>query len=276
MLKIILTALAAIMSTATWSVTCTTAANCDDGQYCNGREICVIPAGQTVGQCHQARNFPCPPQLGMSCNERTNACEKVMCKNDRECIDQDPCDGKRVCTQEDGLDTFNNYNSVWGCKKVSERSCPEDRVCQPNRSMQFGFQCVTQECVNPDKDRDGRNALACGGDDCNDDDAAAFPGNVEVCDNANHDEDCNPETFGNKDMDRDGHFDIRCCNKDAAGKEFCGEDCDDTNRAMFPGMQSCTRDLTHVFVCGRGVYQCGEGNTCALQPNGLGVCIPQK
>jgi hypothetical protein len=272
---ILFLSLLSIMAENLMAATCTTSANCDDGRYCNGREICAIPAGQTNGTCLPARNTPCPAELGMACNETSNSCTKVMCRNDAQCIDQDPCDAKRACSTEDGLDTFNNLTQVWGCKKVSTPSCPADRVCQPNRSAPYGFNCVHPNCVDPDKDGDGYKAINCGGNDCNDNDATTFPGNAEVCDSAHHDEDCNVNTFGNKDDDKDGHVDIRCCNKEVTGKEFCGEDCDDGNRSMFPGMQACTREMTEVFICGRGILSCGSGNICAPQPNGLGVCIPQ-
>jgi len=70
----------------------------------------------------------------------------------------------------------------------------------------------------PDADGDGRRSAACGGDDCDDHDAGRFPGNVEVCDADQHDEDCDPATFGFRDEDQDGVVDARCCNLDQAGQ----------------------------------------------------------
>jgi len=64
----------------------------------------------------------------------------------------------------------------------------------------------------PDEDGDGSRAAACGGDDCDDADAARYPGGSELCDYAGHDEDCNDATYGTKDDDADGYVDARCCN----------------------------------------------------------------
>lgn len=82
-----------------------------------------------------------------------------------------------------------------------------------------------------DCDGDGHDALVgCGGDDCDDGDPNRYPGNVEVCDASDHDEDCDSSTFGERDTDHDGYFDDKCCNDDN-----CGNDCDDTRAFVNPG-----------------------------------------
>src|SRR4051794_32766960 len=65
-------------------------------------------------------------------------------------------------------------------------------------------------CANPDGDGDGHRAIACGGDDCDDADSNRYPGRAEVCDPANHDEDCDPATFGVLDSDHDNYTDVAC------------------------------------------------------------------
>lgn len=85
------------------------------------------------------------------------------------------------------------------------------------------------DCSHPDGDGDGHRRVECGGADCDDQDARRFPGNAEVCDAANIDEDCDSTTFGFRDGDGDGHGDARCCN----GKT-CGIDCDDSRRGVHP------------------------------------------
>ena len=65
------------------------------------------------------------------------------------------------------------------------------------------------------------------GQDCDDADANRFPGNLEVCDEGTHDEDCDPTTFGGVDRDGDGYLDARCCNDDLMGDMNCGNDCND-------------------------------------------------
>jgi hypothetical protein len=87
-----------------------------------------------------------------------------------------------------------------------------------------------------DADGDGHGSAACGGDDCDDDDANRFPGNVEVCD-ASHDEDCDEATLG-VDRDRDGFVDARCCNG-----ARCGDDCDDTLMGANPSQSEACDGL---------------------------------
>jgi hypothetical protein len=90
--------------------------------------------------------------------------------------------------------------------------------------------------LSPDQDGDGTDSSACGGEDCDDADATRHPGNNEVCDAADHDEDCNPYTFGDRDVDGDGHIDVACGNVDASGMRINGADCDDTRAFVNPGM----------------------------------------
>ena len=149
-----------------------------------------------------------------------------------------------------------------------------------------------------DEDGDGHVNQALGGDDCDDRDAERYPGNTEVCDAAHHDEDCNPATYGERDADRDGYPDARCCNRDAGGGFACGTDCDDHNAALHPDAQACSRTAGFVLVCrpraaraatDRGAQTepfaspegppwervaCAAGTRCAAQPNGTGVCVP--
>jgi hypothetical protein len=145
-----------------------------------------------------------------------------------------------------------------------------------------------------DGDGDGHDSLAFGGDDCDDSDADRYPGNVEVCDAAAHDEDCNPATYGVRDADRDGYPDARCCNRDSNGKFTCGTDCNDGNAVIHPDAQICASDKRAVLVCrppASGVLNaqprldsesapwerrtCGSGGArCIAQPNGTGICLP--
>ncbi len=94
-------------------------------------------------------------------------------------------------------------------------------------------------CSVADADGDGHDAIECGGDDCDDDNASRYPGAVEVCDLAGLDEDCDLSTGGDKDLDGDGFHDVLCCNV-GADDDDCGTDCDDTVASTSPvGTEIC-------------------------------------
>ncbi|MBP7682421.1 MAG: cadherin-like beta sandwich domain-containing protein [Deltaproteobacteria bacterium] len=82
-------------------------------------------------------------------------------------------------------------------------------------------------------------SVACGGADCDDANAGRFPGNPEVCDVGDADEDCDPRTFGFRDADLDGEADALCCNVDGSGDRACGTDCDDAR----PGVNTSAPEV---------------------------------
>jgi hypothetical protein len=67
-----------------------------------------------------------------------------------------------------------------------------------------------------DFDGDGAGDPVCGGNDCDDNNAAIFPGNLEICDGL--DNDCDAATDETVDFDGDG-------------ETVCAGDCDDTDSA---------------------------------------------
>ncbi|MBI1945556.1 MAG: putative metal-binding motif-containing protein [Deltaproteobacteria bacterium] len=89
-------------------------------------------------------------------------------------------------------------------------------------------------CADPDLDGDGSDSQACGGTDCDDNEPERTPGRPELCDGADLDEDCDPATFGERDLDLDGHWDARCVNVAADGSVAAGEDCDDARADVHP------------------------------------------
>jgi hypothetical protein len=91
-----------------------------------------------------------------------------------------------------------------------------------------------QGAARDDRDGDGHRSTAAGGDDCDDNDANRFPGNVEVGDFDNHDEDCDPMTFGVLDEDGDGFTSSLVCNIWEDGRRSCGRDCDDSRASVHP------------------------------------------
>lgn len=148
------------------------------------------------------------------------------------------------------------------------RNCPLDRYGAP-----------------VDQDKDGSDAIAFGGDDCDDGDVARFRGNTEVCDTFNHDEDCDPRTTGGNDADHDILTDGACCNLMTNGAKFCSMDCDDKHGALALDGQRCNPDgsgtaqVCEVNRAGGGqvpawtTHPCSGGGKCKPQENGTGICL---
>jgi hypothetical protein len=89
-----------------------------------------------------------------------------------------------------------------------------------------------------DEDGDGARSAACGGTDCDDANPARYPGATEVCDAADLDEDCDPDTYGFRDSDGDGYPDARCCNG-----LTCGDDCNDMRPGVNPAVPEVCNDV---------------------------------
>jgi hypothetical protein len=151
----------------------------------------------------------------------------VVCATDDDCDDDSYCSGVERCNPGD------ESADMFGCV-AGPAPCPEGDSCDDLSQV-----CIPG-CVPPDRDGDGIAAIACGGADCDDDDALRFPGNSEICDADDHDEDCDPFTYGALDADEDEWDDAECCNDDE-GTLRCGEDCDDADMAVHPsqGDDSC-------------------------------------
>jgi hypothetical protein len=179
------------------------------------------------------------------------------CLNDLQCSDGIFCNGAERCVLQGGQGTCAPSATGYGCSL--EETCDEGaRRC-----------ANTGPCTFRDRDGDGVRAAACGGSDCADDDTNRFPGNPETCD-ATHDEDCDPLTFGDRDLDKDGLFDKACCNRDERGLLHCGSDPDDRNPSVQLGSQVC--EGAAAVRIGGTVHPCPAGLTCVTQPNGLGTC----
>ncbi len=139
------------------------------------------------------------------------------CTRDDECANAQFCDGTERCT---------------GGRCVAGTSpCVSGETCDEASDA-----CMASCDHGGDADGDGRRSIACGGDDCDDGDNDRFPGHPEVCDADDHDEDCDPATFGARDGDGDGHVDARCCNRPPGNPAQCGDDCDDARPSVYTGL----------------------------------------
>ncbi|MCA9605015.1 MAG: putative metal-binding motif-containing protein [Myxococcales bacterium] len=115
--------------------------------------------------------------------------------------------------------------------------------------------CTVDDCADGgDGDGDGDPRIACGGGDCDDENAAIYSTAQEICDDVGVDEDCNPETIRDAsagstdgDEDMDGFVSDDCFNLRPDSTENRGTDCDDTRAGVNPGESD---------VCGGGDQDC--------------------
>jgi hypothetical protein len=167
---------------------------CDDGLACTGIETCdpladclwgdpiVCDDGIncTVDFCDEGAGGECAANPddalcggGESCSVPDGGCVFV-CGSDVDCDDGVYCNGTETC-------------SLGTCVPGLAPSCSDGVACTID-----SCEAILDECTNlpPDADHDGFGADSCGGTDCDDADATAHPGALEVCGNW-VDEDCN-------------------------------------------------------------------------------------
>ena len=137
------------------------------------------------------------------------------CTVDSDCDDGVFCNGAEVC-------------AGGACMSGTGDVCPVGTSCDEE------LQACASNCGPRDADGDGAISKECGGTDCDDNDPSRFPGNTEICDPLNVDEDCDPNTFGFRDADQDQNADVACCNLKEDGSMNCGTDCDDQRPGTNP------------------------------------------
>ena len=154
-----------------------------------------------------------------------------ICTNDRDCDDGQYCNGPERCQP--------------GSPSADLRGCLGG--ISPCRHGEFCRE-LAQRCEMPceDRDGDGHTAVHCGGDDCDDNDANRFPGNVEIQDAQDHDEDCDVNTHG---FFRGAHSTQICDGRDSV--------------VLVDASERYTR------------ARCASGTVCVQQPNGSGVCMTE-
>jgi hypothetical protein len=154
----------------------------------------------------------------------------ATCSTAADCDDDVFCNGSERCAPGD------TEADARGCAPASAPPCALTQTCDEPSAT-----CITECVVETDADGDGRDAISCGGDDCDDSDARRAPGLPEICDDDERDEDCDPATFGDRDSDRDGFTDAACCNGTGADR-LCGDDCDDALPSVHPTeAETCDR-----------------------------------
>lgn len=212
---------------------CSVDADCDDGLFCNGDEVCVD------GQC-ESQDPPCPDD-GLycngaeSCNEITNQCESTgdPCPDDNIfCNGAETCDETSQACDHAGDPCANDGNFCNGeesCNETADQCdttepCPQDSVF-----------CNGEEDCDEDTDTCIAGAEPCGDD-------GLYCNGTESCD-----EDSASCVHSGEPCVDDGLF----CN----GSEVCDEDTDSCVSAGDP----CTDD---GLFCNGGEF-CDEDNqTC--------------
>lgn len=168
------------------------------------------------------------------------------CESNSECDDGSYCNGPERCAPDAaGADAA-------GCVG-GEAPCDDGRCSEKKE------ECLASCSVEPDADGDDSVDIACGGDDCDDGDPARYPGNLEVCDDKDLDEDCDEKSFGERDADDDGYVDAECCNGTEDARS-CGDDCDDSEEGTHPSEaeqcdgidNDCDESVDEGFECKRG------------------------
>lgn len=170
-----------------------------------------------------------------------------LCAADTDCATPDFCDGEERCLPGDPAAGAN------GCVPGSA-PCQAPLIC--NEALD---RCDADDCTEPDRDNDGDRRIACGGSDCDDDDRDRSGRAIEICDPDGVDEDCNPSTFRGAtdgDVDGDGYISRVCRNTRADGSVVSGDDCDDGNLNVHPGVTELCNGVDDD--CDPGIVGPGE------------------
>ena len=150
---------------------------------------------------------------------------------------------------------------------VSQTAHGEQRLggrCQTDADCLSYNRCERNICISrseiTDTDGDGHNAIRYDGDDCDDRDANTFPGRMEVWDEPDHDEDCDPGSHGLPPA----FFPKGLTPGNGQRLEYSVQICSENEVIIYA--PEGTRDLfTHA--------SCGSGQVCVSQPSGAGVCM---
>ena len=210
--------------------------------------LCCVTSGLAFG-CRSSSS-PTPsdedPESSSSEGGAGGTDQADTCGRHADCDDRIFCNGPERCAPD--------------ARDADAAGCIEgDEPCGAGLCDEKASACTSDCSQENDADDDGFVASACGGDDCDDTDPERFPGNIEVCDAENVDEDCDGTSFGRLDADRDGYISMECCNRQGK-KNVCGDDCNDSEEGMHPteaencdGLDNdCDGDIDEGFECAVG------------------------
>ncbi len=123
---------------------CQNDADCDDGVFCNGEEVCDIEDGLCIGGIE-----PCS---GLLCAEESASC--VACLSDADCDDLLFCNGSETCAESAcqlGIDPCSTNET---CNEVDDSCAPADSD-EDNQNDNGDDEDEDEDTTPPDDDSDG-------------------------------------------------------------------------------------------------------------------------
>jgi hypothetical protein len=218
--------------------------------------IVVVAVLLSAAACQESSppNVVPPPDREVECDGYGGRCTELCCDPGYECQ-------RGVCLNA-ALDLdFDGRAGYRDCDDYDRKTYPgapeqcDERDNDCDGAIDEGVRNAAGECQPPCTDDDADGVTSCDEPepDCDDTDAAVFPGAAEVCDGA--DNDCNGVSDEGFDEDGDG---VGACG--ATG------DCDDTNPAIAAGFvevcdgldNDCSGTADDGSLCGR-LGQCVGG-----------------
>ena len=177
------------------------------------------------------------------------------CDDGLFCTIDDQCNGMNVCEGVPRNCSANGGCMVGTCDENND-TCVQNPAddgapCDDDDECTEYDRCVGGQCVGNTRDRDydGYADAACGGDDCDDSNAAIHPGAEDApCDGV--DADCSGNAADDpdpSDSDGDGY---------TVG---CGQDCDDDDPHVYPGANEICEDGVDQDCNGEDL-SCGCGD----------------
>lgn len=254
---------------------CNSNADCDDGLFCNGAEVCVNSTCQAGTAPDCADSLACTEDR---CSEELRLCQHRTVdadgdgQGDAKCLD---ARGVPLGTDCDDHDA----NTFPGNRETCDAHDEDCDVETIGTTDVDGDGYVSSACSNPLADGGVHRGL-----DCDDAQGGIHPGQLEQC-NA-MDDDCDGEIDEDvtstryPDLDHDGYgagTGVLGCPSPATSA--FGTDCDDSNPAINPGAVECVTggQGNEVRVCttdGQWMSTvCPLQGFCRPQPNGTGVCL---
>jgi cysteine-rich repeat protein len=257
--------------------TCSEIGDCDDGNACNGNEICdtadhvCVPGTTAVDEtpCTSAavadgecRTGVCVPEgCGDMAVEGVEECDDgnqvsgdgceptctFSCNEDADCTDNDVCNGVETCDAEQHSCVVGEVPSCDAQDECHQGTCDPVLGCQ-------------ETLIDGDGDRYAPMMDTCG-EDCDDTRADINPGQVELCDDI--DQDCDGE--GQPDETPTWYVDC-----DADG--FAALNAQTVTNCVMPDPTSCGGRWTTVVPSTNQdppTYDCNDSDPAA-NPNQLG------